>query len=193
MIAAMILAAGQSKRMGRPKMSLPWGQSTVLGRVIQVFKAAGIEDIVVVTGGDREAAEEIAAECQARTAFNPDFERDEMLSSIQTGLHAMDEGTRAVFIALGDQPQIQEATVRLIAEEYARSPVPLIVPSYQMRRGHPWLVEGELWPDILELRSPKTPRDFLRQHADAIRYVEVDNPSILQDLDTPEDYLKASA
>ncbi len=192
MIGALILAAGESKRMGHPKMPLPWGQSTVLGRVIQVFKAAGIGSVLVVTGGDREAVEEIAAECQARTVFNPDFERQEMLSSLQIGLRAMDEEAQAAFIALGDQPQIQEATVRTIAAEHARTKSPLVVPSYQMRRGHPWLVERSLWPSILELSAPATPRDFLREHSSEIHYVEVDTPSILQDLDTPEDYLKST-
>jgi len=191
MIAAVILAAGQSRRMGRPKMSLPWGQSTVLGRVIQVFKAASIEDVLVVTGGDREAVEEIAAECQARTVFNPAYEREDMLSSLQIGLRAMSGKVDAALIALGDQPQIREETVRLILQEYVHTPAPLIVPSYQMHRGHPWLVSRELWGAILDLQSPETPRDFLRLRSRDIRYVQVDTPTILQDLDTPEDYLKS--
>ncbi len=193
MIAAIVLAAGQSKRMGHPKMSLPWGQSTVLGRVIQVFKSASVHDVLVVTGGDREAAEEIAAECQADTVFNPNYEHDEMLSSLQIGLRAMQDDVGAVLVALGDQPQIREQTVRLILSESARSPEPLIVPSYQMHRGHPWLVRRALWDAILDLRAPQTPRDFLQANSDRIRYLEVDTPSVLQDLDTPEDYLQSHA
>jgi CTP:molybdopterin cytidylyltransferase MocA len=59
-----------------------------------------------------------------------------------------------------------------------------------MQRGHPWLVARPLWDDLLELKPPKTPRDFLKKHARKIQYVTVDSPSIIEDLDTPEDYLK---
>jgi molybdenum cofactor cytidylyltransferase len=57
-----------------------------------------------------------------------------------------------------------------------------------MKRGHPWLVARSLWSQILAIKSPETPRDFINQYADEIQYVEVDTPSILADLDTPEDY-----
>jgi len=65
------------------------------------------------------------------------------------------------------------------------------VPSFQMRRGHPWLVARPLWPEILALKPPESTRDFLAGHAHEIHYVNVDTPSILADLDTPEDYEKS--
>ena len=65
---------------------------------------------------------------------------------------------------------------------------PLVIPSYHMRRGHPWLVERSLWDEILALRNPQTPRDFLNARAEQIKYVEVDDEGILADLDTPEQY-----
>ena len=67
----------------------------------------------------------------------------------------------------------------------------LIVPSFQMKRGHPWLVARPLWNEILALQPPSTPREFLKDHSDQIRYVNLDTPTILADLDTPEDYDKA--
>jgi molybdenum cofactor cytidylyltransferase len=191
MIAAVILAAGQSKRMGQPKMMLPWHGTTVLGRVIEIFQAAGIEEVVVVTGGNREGAEQIAQSAGARTVFNEDYAGQEMLSSLQVGLRAMESSAEAALIALGDQPQIREDTVRAIIEKYQQTHARLVIPSYQMRRGHPWLVTKELWHVIFGMGSPETPRDFLRQYAKAIDYVELDTPTILEDLDTPEDYLKS--
>jgi molybdenum cofactor cytidylyltransferase len=179
--------------MGRPKMPLAWGETTVLGRVILAFQAAGLEDVLVVTGGDRAAVEAIAEAHKARTAFNPEFADEEMLSSLQVGLRWVKDETAAVLIALGDQPQIQEETILQIVREYERTSASLIVPSYNMRRGHPWLVARELWDSILAMRSPQTPRDFLNQQADAIHYVDVDTPTILQDLDTPEDYTRSGA
>ena len=190
MISALILAAGQSKRMGRPKMLLPWGETTVLQTVIATFKAAGVEDILVVTGGERERVEALVGSL-TRTVFNGDYAEGEMLSSVQAGLKGMKSEAEAVLIGLGDQPQVRERSVRAVLEEYRQSGASLVVPSYQMRRGHPWLVTREHWGEILGLRSPESLRDFLNRHASEIRYVELDSSTILQDLDTPEDYLKS--
>ena len=188
MISAIILAAGESKRMGRPKMLLPWGKNTVLGKVISTFQEAGIEDIVVVTGGAREQTTQIVEQHGARSIFNYHFNSAEMLSSLQAGLRSQSSLTQATLIGLGDQPQIQEDSVRSICIAYRERRSRLIVPSFQRRRGHPWLVEKSLWQELLEIKSPKTPRDFLNKFSDEIDYVEVTTPTILADLDTPEDY-----
>lgn len=191
MISAIILAAGESKRMGRPKMLLPWGDRTVLGQVISTYQAAGVQDILVVTGGVREQVEAIADQLGARCVFNEAYSSGEMLSSLQRGLGSLaQEGAEveAALIGLGDQPQVQDGCVRRICEAFQAQKERLIVPSYQRRRGHPWLVERSLWNDLLELRPPRSPRDFLNRHTGEIRYVEVDTPSILADLDTPQDY-----
>ncbi len=188
MIAAVILAAGQSRRMGRGKMSLPWGANTMLGQVIETFRVSLVEDILVVTGGDKEAVEMIAESWRASTAFNPAYAEDDMLSSLQVGLAALRDNIEAAFIALGDQPQIQKQTVERLAEEYAETGASLIVPSYQMRRGHPWLVGRELWDEIRLMRPPETARDFLNRHAQTIDYLVVDTPTVLQDIDTPDEY-----
>ena len=190
MITALILAAGQSKRMGQPKMLLPWGEMTVLERVIATFEAAGADDILVITGGDREKVEALVGG-STRTVFNPNFAVGEMLSSVQAGLPGLKPGVEAVLIGLGDQPQVQERNVRLVMDEYRKSGADIIVPSYRMRRGHPWLVARTHWDEIQDMRSPASLRDFLNNHAKEIRYVEINNYSILQDLDTPEDYLKS--
>ena len=190
MITALILAAGQSKRMGEPKMLLPWGRTTVLGQVIDIFKAAGVEDILVVTGGAREQVEALVG-VSTRTVFNPGFAEGEMLSSIQTGLAELSPETEAVLIGLGDQPQVQERSVRLVVEEYTKSKASLVVPSFQMRRGHPWLATRIHWAEILHMDPSETPRDFLNRHAVDIHYVEINDPGILKDLDTPDDYLKS--
>jgi molybdenum cofactor cytidylyltransferase len=190
MISAIILAAGESKRMGQPKMLLPWGETTVLGQVLSVLKSAGVEDVVTVTGGFREQVEALAKMHGSRIIFNEEYAGNEMLSSIQCGLRAMKAEAQAALICLGDQPQVQERSVRGVRELFENGKSRLVVPSYQMRRGHPWLVARPLWDELLKMMSPQSPRDFLNAYAKEIEYVEVDNPSILQDLDTPEDYLK---
>lgn len=87
MITAIILAAGESKRMGEPKMLMPWGKSTVLQTVISTFQASGIKDILVVTGGARQQIEGLIGKT-VQTVFNEEYKNGEMLSSIQLGVSA---------------------------------------------------------------------------------------------------------
>lgn len=188
MISAIILAAGESKRMGQPKMLLPWGDRTVIEHVVTTFLKAGVEDIVVVTGGAREQVEKALEQYPVRKIHNPNYPTGEMLSSIQCGIREMHEGTQAVLIGLGDQPQVQEQSVRAICDTYKATASTLIVPSFQRKRGHPWLVTRLLWNELLTLKPHQTPRDFLNNYADRIWYVNLDTPTILADMDTPEDY-----
>ena len=180
--------------MGRPKMLLPWGNTTVLGHVISTYQSAGVEDILVVIGGAHKQIEDIVTLHHVRSVFNEQYAGGEMLSSLQSGLKALlpnRDKVQAALIGLGDQPQVQVRTVQGICEAYRSGPSRLIVPSFENRRGHPWLVENSLWQELLEMKTPQSPRDFLSGHAGEIRYVEVDTPSILADLDTPEDYRNA--
>jgi molybdenum cofactor cytidylyltransferase len=188
MIAAIILAAGESKRMGQPKMLMRWGEVTVLEHVLSVFQKAGVEDLVIVLGAEREQIEKIVSQYPIRCVHNEDYTNSEMLSSLQCGLKAMTLQTQATLIGLGDQPQVQEGSVRLICEAHHNTRSELIVPSFQMRRGHPWLVGRTLWGELLNMKAPKSPRDFLNRHTDRIHYVDAKTATILADLDTPDDY-----
>lgn len=193
-ISAIVLAAGQSTRMGRPKMILPWGNTTVIGQVVTELDKVGMGEILVVTGGAKREVELALQELPAlgvtiRTVYNPGFAEGEMLSSFQVGLAQLGEETLAALVVLGDQPQIQEQVIQHLINTYCESDAPLVVPSYQMRRGHPWLVDRSLWSSALSLRPPETLRDFLQSQSSRIRYVNVDTDTIFQDLDTPGDYL----
>ncbi|MEI7844283.1 MAG: nucleotidyltransferase family protein [Chloroflexota bacterium] len=190
-IAVVILAAGLSRRMGTPKMLLPWGYTTVLGQVVSTFSQAGVGEIVVVTGGYREAVEaevgNLGGQYHVQSIHNPNFESGEMLSSLQVGLTVLDKGVDATLVGLGDQPQLSlDATLKVI-QAFEISSASLVVPSHNMRRGHPWLVQCKLWSQLLALRAPATMRDVLSAHNSDIQYVETDS-TILKDLDTPQDY-----
>ncbi len=190
MISAIIPAAGESKRMGRPKMSLPWRNETVLTRVVSIFKNAGVEDVIVVTGGAREEVEALVSNLNVRIVYNEDFERGEMLSSIQCGMRALGRQTQAALIGLGDQPQVREGSVRRVCEAFLETKSNIVVPSFQMRRGHPWLIARPLWEAVVRMEPPQSLRDFLSARRAEIHYVNVDDPNVLADLDTPEDYEK---
>jgi molybdenum cofactor cytidylyltransferase len=190
-ISAIILAAGKSQRMGQPKMLLPWGDTTVLGQVTKTFSKAGIADIIVVTGGDREIVEmeasRLAIKFPVRTVFNPLFEQRGMMSSIQVGLASIPADCKAVLIGLGDQPQVEEKTLKDILEIFVKTGAGIIIPSYENRRGHPVFMGVIHKPELVNCDPQSSLRNFLWVHQDEICYLEADE-SVLQDLDTPQDY-----
>lgn len=192
MIATIVLAAGQSKRMGCSKLTLPWGKTTVLGQVIATLAAAGINDILVVTGGAYDQVNSLLVSLgkilPIRSIYCNDYAKSGMLSSLQIGLSALKPDTCATLVALGDQPQILEKTVRQIITAYHETGESLIIPSFHMRLGHPWLVARRHWPALLALNPTQTPRDFIAAHATDILYLPVETDTILQDIDTPEEY-----
>lgn len=195
-VTAIILAAGESRRMGKPKIALPWGNTTVLGHIIEILdeggQAFGLKDMIIVSGGAHQEVlrilQNMPSKLSLHTCFNPRYQEDEMLISLQAGLSCLSPDCQAILVALGDNPQILPSTVRALLEAYQTEPKPILMPSYQMHRGHPWIIDHSLFPEIKILQPPSTMRDFFESHADQIHYVLVDNPTILQDLDTPQDY-----
>jgi molybdenum cofactor cytidylyltransferase len=191
-IAAIVLAAGLSRRMGRPKMSLPWGDTTVIGQIMGTLSASRLDEIFVVVGGAsadvEEAIQNVQVSTPVKTLLNPHFAEVEMTYSVQVGLRALGEKFKAAMIVLGDQPQMKVEVVNLILSAYADTESPLVVPSYKKRRGHPWLVARALWPMVIGLKPSQTLRDFLGSQAGQIHYVDVNTPSVLQDIDTPAEY-----
>jgi molybdenum cofactor cytidylyltransferase len=188
LVSAVVLAAGQSKRMGFPKLTMKWGDTTMIGKVVETLVSAGVQDILVVTGGAHHEVEAALKDKQARTVLNPDYEQGEMLSSLKIGLTALAPEVRAALVVLGDQPLMKESVIQSVLETYRQSGDALVVPSYNNRRGHPWLVDRALWGAIQDLDNSKILRDFLHEHQDLIHHVNVNTSTIHQDLDTPGDY-----
>ena len=195
-VEAIVLAAGQSRRMGQPKILLPWGTTTVLGQILSVIieggASFGLNKVIVVSGGTNDQIVELThhfnPNLNLQVCFNPRYLEDEMLESLQYGMDCLSPDCQAILVALGDQPQIIPETVQNILMTYQNNPHPILMPSYQMHRGHPWLVDRALFPALKDLQPPLTLRDFFKQYTDQINYVLVDTPTILEDLDTPEDY-----
>ncbi len=187
-VGAIVLAAGMSRRMGRPKMVLPWGETTVIGKVISTLRQAEVDQIIVVTGGARRLVEDALMGLPIRLVYNPNYANGEMLTSLQEGLKALPAEIQVALVVLGDQPQIEAQVVGAVIKAYERDRNSLVIPSFQMKRGHPWLVDRVLWDEIIGMDAQKTMRDFLNRDPERIRYVDVETPSIFLDLDTPEEY-----
>lgn len=185
-VAAVVLAAGRSRRMGQPKPVLPLGGTTVLEQIVRALREGGVETVLVVTGHARDQVAALAGRAAAREVHNPDYARKEMLSSVQVGLRALPQGVDAALICLGDQPRLRARVVRAIIA--ACAPDRIVVPSYRMRRGHPVLLPRAFWPEVLAAPPGSTLRDVLHRHEGAITHVVVDDESVLADMDTPEEY-----
>jgi len=188
-IAAIILAAGMSTRMGTQKLLLPWGKETVIEHILGVIQKAGLGPIVVVTGKVDPNLISILNQWSITQVVNTEYANGSMVTSMQKGLAAFqDKDIHAFMIFLGDQPLLQINTILTLMDAYKGSGAEIVVPSYQFHQGHPWLVDRIYWKEIQMLASESTLKEFLVQHKKSIQYVHVDSPTILQDMDTPEDF-----
>jgi molybdenum cofactor cytidylyltransferase len=198
-ISAVVLAAGLSARMGRPKLLLPYGERTVIEQVVSMLLSSPADEVLVVTGHEREAVELALAGWPVRAVFNPDYAAGEMLSSVQVGLEAAVPASRAALLAVGDMPAVEAGVVAQLVAAYRslpESPQPsgrcsddcVYIPSYRMRAGHPVLVPRSYWPAILALPRGASLRSAWQAEGSRIHWVTVDTPSVLRDMDTPTDY-----
>jgi molybdenum cofactor cytidylyltransferase len=188
-ISAIVVAAGLSTRMGQLKQLLPYGAHTVIEQIVSVLLASAAEEVLVVTGHEREAVETALAKWPVRTVFNPDYAQGEMLSSVKAGLRAANAESRAALLAVGDMPAIEEDVVAQLAQAYrVAGDRHVCIPSYQMRAGHPVLVPRPYWKAILSIPEDKNLRSVLRARSTHVHWVVVDTASVLRDIDTPADY-----
>jgi molybdenum cofactor cytidylyltransferase len=186
--AGIVLAAGLSSRMGSPKMLLPWKDSTVLDHLLKTLSISPFSELLIVTGSNVWEINQIVSRYHCKTVFNPDFENGSMLVSLQVGLRELSGEADAFFLILGDQPFLKIELIEEMEIIYTQKPGQIVIPSFQMRRGHPWLIDSSLKNEILYLKEPMTLRDFLKTYEKAISYCVVDEPSILEDMDNPDDY-----
>ena len=190
MITGLILAAGSSRRMERPKLVLPWaGGVPLITHVVQVFLDAGASPVIVVTGADVDMVSKALGEVQATKIFNPAHEEGEMLSSIQVGLASLGPDVDAAAICPGDLPYLQVGTVRALLARWRERPSPILAPSFERRRGHPMILAREEWPGVLALEKGSSLREFLRTRAEDIAYYVVADEGVVRDVDLPADYL----
>lgn len=193
MIPAIVLAAGASSRMGRPKATLPLPDGdTFLTRIVRTFLAAGVEDVVVVIG---HRAEEIAASL-SESGLPVRFIRNEaheegQLSSLIAGLQVVDRpGVTAALVTLVDVPLVSPQTVRAVVARYGETGAPVVRPTSGARHGHPLLLDRSLFGAIRRADPAVGAKPIVRAHASAAGDVEVADEGAFIDIDTPQEYKK---
>jgi len=189
MISAILLAAGESMRMGQPKQMLEWRGKSLLRHALDHLVQSDVDDIVLVLGHKAEEIRKSLTEYQIKMVINPDY-RVGMSSSLRCGLGSIDPRSEAFLVLLADQPEIgPEMINRLIHVFRDADPKPGIVrPVYRGVRGHPVLIGIQYLGEALQLKGDEGARGILKSHPGNILEIEVDQDVILKDIDTPEDY-----
>jgi molybdenum cofactor cytidylyltransferase len=187
MISAILLAAGESRRMGQFKQLLPLGDKTFVEHCLDSLLASRVDEVVVVTGYRQAEVRNAIGKRAARFVFNPAYQSG-MASTIKTGVEALSKNALACLIALVDQPRVATDAIDLLIGTYEEAKPLIVIPTYEGKNGHPVLIDLKLKEEILTMDLGEGLREVIRRHSSQIVHVEVGNRAVLEDCDLPEDY-----
>jgi molybdenum cofactor cytidylyltransferase len=187
MIAAILLAAGRSSRMGAFKPLLPFGDKSVVEACVDNLRKGGVGTTVVVIGQSGDRVRERLKGVPVRFAVNAEAE-SEMGVSVARGVEQIPHGVEAVFIALVDQPAVPPEVISLLIEERRRSSARLVQPEYEGRGGHPVLIDLSFRQELLSLDPQHGLRGLFENHREEVLRVRIRSPFVARDMDTWDDY-----
>ncbi|NIR44660.1 MAG: nucleotidyltransferase family protein [Gemmatimonadetes bacterium] len=187
MIVGIVLAGGRSRRMGRPKFSLPIGDDTFLSRGVRTLSAGGCEEVVVVSNPEEPAAAELLP-LEAAGPRLVEGAKTEQIDSLRSGLRALPKGTEAAVVLPVDHPLVEPGTVKALIEAFRAGGAPIVRPTHEGRYGHPVLFAAALFDELLNDELPEGARTVVRRHADRSVAVAVEDRGVLIDVDTPEEF-----
>lgn len=185
-VAAILLAAGRSRRMGAFKPLLPFGDRTVIECCIKNLRDAGIGEIIVVLGHRAEELRQHLQEDNVSFVVNPNPD-SEMSVSIAYGIERVNEDALAVIIGLVDHPAVSPETIGILIQEW-KAGAGLVQPEHQGRGGHPVLVDLDYRAQLLNLDPKQGLRALFEAHRTEVRRVPVASPFVARDMDTWDDY-----
>jgi len=193
-VGAVVLAAGASKRMGEPKLLLPWlNKRTIIEHTVEQLIKLRIDPIVVVIGHYSDDIKGALQRWEVQFTQNRAFKTAELGGSLRAGLNALPMNASAALVVLGDQPNIPPKVIQQILMAYAEQQRDIILPQFDGKTGYPVLIARRHWPELLAMKDDSGFEKWLTTHtADALR-VPVDTDSIFRSVDTPQDYRDAKA
>jgi molybdenum cofactor cytidylyltransferase len=187
MISAVLLGAGQSKRMGVDKLSLPWGGGTILGHCFNTLLGSDVQELVVVLGIQNEGLKNLFQGRMVKVVVNP-YSNKGMSTSIRRGIEALRPKSDGILIALGDQPVLKTRTINVLIHAFEQGRGRIIVPSFRGRRGHPAIFDRKYKRELLHLEGDVGGRSVIERHPEDVRVVPVKSIGVVRDVDTWQDY-----
>ncbi len=190
MLSAILLAAGESRRMGSPKALLHYQGQTFIERICLAFLTAGVDELIVVLGARaEEIARALPVHPALRTVVNSRYAQGQ-LSSLMVGIGALSPESEAVVVNLVDHPMVSRETIKAVLDSFRAAPLPIVIASYQGKRGHPVLFASHVYGEILAAPLAQGAKVVVRKDPARVREIALDDPGILADIDTPEDYAR---
>jgi len=190
MIAGLVLAAGESKRMGVPKALLTYGPQTFVEIILEKLQQLGIPERIVVLGPHREVVTAQVTFPEDVTVVENRRYQDGQFSSLQCGLREVSVQADGVLVVMVDQPHFPVSVAARMIDALAKTGKAIVVPRCGERRGHPVVYSAALFSEILQLPSTETARTLLHRHRERIGEIQTDDQRVLIDIDTPEDYAR---
>lgn len=186
-VTCVVLAAGSSTRMGGPNKLLECvDDGPMVVTVVRAALASRADEVLVVTGEDRERVEACLSGLPVRLLWNPDH-IEGLSTSLRAGVSALPSGARAVVVCLGDMPLVCPGHIDALIQAFLAHPErSIFVPTWQGERGNPVLWTVDLFPEIGTLEGDMGAKVLMSRHPAKVREVPVDEPGILTDVDTPE-------
>lgn len=186
-IVGVVLAAGSSSRLGRPKQLLPLGTRPVLAHTLANASAAALDGVIVVLGHKAATIRQQIDLSGARVIIN-DAYREGQSTSLRAGLAALPPDADAALFILGDQPLIGPAILDALIAARRSSAAPIVMPTYAGQRGNPVLIASALFPELAAITGDQGARGVIRAHAAEVHDVPIAGDPPTDDLDTQEDY-----
>jgi len=191
MLAAAILSAGESRRMGTPKALLPYRGSTFLEHLIEVTRHPRVGVLRIVLGAGAEVIRDTLRLEEASVVINDEWEKGQ-LSSIQAALRSLSAaGTEGMILCPVDHPLVSASLVARLIEEFDSSGKLVVLPTYQGRRGHPLIFRASLYDELLEASAEVGARQVVWAHQEEVLEVATDEEGIILNLNDPETLRKA--
>lgn len=190
-VAAIILAAGSSERMGRPKQLLLIDGQPMVRRVAEVVCASALSQVLVIVGANAERVAEALHGLPVELLHNPAWPEG-MSTSLRTGLRAVRPDIEAVLVVLADQPALTPGLLQRLVERYRITRAPIVAPFYRGHRGNPVLFGRSLFPELLAIHGDRGARRIIARHEERVERVALDDAAVVQDVDTIEDYESAA-
>jgi molybdenum cofactor cytidylyltransferase len=187
LINAVILAAGESKRMGQTKALLGFGETTFLGQIISVIKSSDVDRVSVVLGADAECIKQSVDLSGTEVVINKDYKKGQ-LSSLIAALESIPPAAEAILVCLVDHPFISRVVINRIVSKFRETGSPIVVPVFEKKRGHPAVFAASLFKELANAPLEEGARYVVKCNAEKVKEVEVEDGKVLAGINTPEDY-----